>query len=86
MMRVTTAAWPIPPTIHYSGDVSPEEADDYIAKGVEILGTQRVETGKNEHLKLDQNGPEVINPFRQIKKTEEYVPNYKSRLVARGDQ
>ena len=64
-----------------------EEADAHIANGAEILGTQWVDADKNEHLKLDQEGsPEVVNPFVQIKKSEGYVPNYKSRLVARGGQ
>ena len=45
------------------------------------------DTDKNEHLKLDQKGaPDMVNPFQQIKKPEGYVPNYKSRLVARGNQ
>ena len=73
---------------HRAADVvTKEEADDQIANGADIWGTQWVETDKNENLKLDQKGsPEMVNPFQQIMKFEGYVPNYKSRLVARGDQ
>ena len=73
---------------HRAADViTKEEADEHIANGAEILGTQWVDTDKNEHLKPDQKGsPDTINPFQKIMKSEGYVPNYKSRHVARGDQ
>ena len=73
---------------HRAADViAKEEADEHIANGAEILGTQWVETDKNEHLKLDQKGsPEIVHPFQHIVKSEGYVPNYNSILVARGDQ
>ena len=45
--------------------------------GAEQLGTQWVETDKNEHLKLTSEDGSV---------PKNYVPNYKSRLVARGDE
>ncbi|MDA8584111.1 hypothetical protein N9L68_07740 [bacterium] len=73
---------------HRAADVvTKEEADEHIANGAEVLGTQWVDTDQNEHFKLDQKGsPEMINPFQQSMKSEIYVPNDKSRLVARGDQ